>query len=159
MARSALAAFFSLAGAEASAQERLGSSTARSSHGRLAASSPGPGAARFAPDVSASRYRGSRARPMRGYGSRGPTRAGTGVWIPGRYERLPSRVLVPGRLERIWVPPVFETRYRPCGTAYRVLVTAGFWKELRHPSRYETRYTRRWVPGRYTYGTGAACRL
>ncbi|MEO1236116.1 MAG: hypothetical protein AAFX76_04940 [Planctomycetota bacterium] len=35
-----------------------------------------------------------------------------------------------GYHQRVWVPPVYETRYRRCGTPYRVCVSRGYYKQV-----------------------------
>ena len=42
--------------------------------------------------------------------------------------RQPNTRCLHGRHERVWVPPVHETRYRSCGTGYKVLIRSGFFK-------------------------------
>lgn len=49
-----------------------------------------------------------------------------------------TRVWVPGCSKRVWVPPRYEYRRRPCGTLVRICVSAGY---------YNTVYT----DGYYTY--------
>lgn len=75
--------------------------------------------------------------------------APTRVWIPGSYRTEVRRVWVPARSERRWFAPVYETRYRACGTAYRVLVRAGAWRTVTVPGYYDERPVKVWVPGRY----------
>ena len=153
------AAFIAGLGTSANAQERSVRSYAQRIHQRVSQHVPARPKARVTTNVSASRYRGSYNRPRRGYGSRGYTPPTTRIWVPGHYTQVAYQVFVPERLEKIWVAPVYETRYRACGTAYQVLVTAGFWKEICHPARYETRYRKQWVPGRYEVRTAANCRF
>ena len=83
-----------------------------------------------------------RGRFARGYGSKG-------IWIPGRYEKSAYRVFVPERFEKVWVPPVYETRRGRGGRVVKVLVCEGHYKEICHPAHYVTRYKMIWVPGHY----------
>lgn len=62
----------------------------------------------------------------------------------GRWETVVERVWVPGACERVWVEPVYATRYDPCGRAYQVCVRAGYWNTIQHPGHYEERSHRVW---------------
>ena len=73
------------------------------------------------------------------------------VWIPGHHEWRTREVVVPGAVRRVWVPARYETRYDPCGRAYRVCVSAGYWDRICEPDRVEHRRTRVWVAGHWTY--------
>lgn len=74
----------------------------------------------------------------------------TGRWVPGHYVTRTETVLVrPERCERVWVEPLYDTRYDDCGRPYRVLVRDGYWREVTVPARYETRHVEVWVPGRW----------
>ncbi|MEL7210159.1 MAG: hypothetical protein AAGK32_18340, partial [Actinomycetota bacterium] len=73
------------------------------------------------------------------------------VWVEGRWTWTTERVCVsPARTERIWVPPVYSTRYDPCGRARRVIVRHGYWDHVHVPARWENRRVRRWVEGYWT---------
>ena len=87
--------------------------------------------------VRASHYGGSR-----GY-------AHSRVWVAGRYETVRERVWVPGRCERVWVPPAFELRRDGCGRVVRVMVRAGCWETVQHPGHFEERCGRVWRPGHW----------
>lgn len=69
------------------------------------------------------------------------------VWTPGHYDTVERRVWVPGHEDRVWVEPVYETRYDAYGRSCEVLVRAGYWKTVRSPGHYETRRDEVWVPG------------
>ena len=88
------------------------------------------------------------------YGSYGsyryaPRYESSRVWIPGGYEMVNERVWVAGRVERVWVDPVFELRIGTCGERFRVLVCAGHWSTVQHPGHYEVRRVRVHVPGHW----------
>lgn len=71
----------------------------------------------------------------------------------GHYATRTHTVLVsPERHERVWVEPVYATRYDSCGTPYRVLIREGHWKTLHIPAQYETRTERYWVAGACDHG-------
>ncbi len=73
-------------------------------------------------------------------------------WIAGYYKNVPKRVWIPARYERVWIEPVYETRYDECGEPYRVLVCNGYWKKVYVAGCYETRYVKVWMPGRWSRG-------
>ncbi len=64
----------------------------------------------------------------------------------GRYEYRTERTWVPGYNRQVWVEPVYEWRYQPCGNRYRVLVRAGYHRTVCVPGRYENRQVKVWVP-------------
>lgn len=64
----------------------------------------------------------------------------------GRWETRHERVWVPGAVHRVWVPPVFETRYDYRGCPYQVQVRCGFWDTIQEQGYWEHRDTRVWVP-------------
>ncbi|MBL8860709.1 MAG: hypothetical protein JNK02_01755 [Planctomycetes bacterium] len=65
----------------------------------------------------------------------------------GRWETVVERVWVPGRTERVWVAPVYETRYDACGRPIQVCVRAGWWSTVQHPGHWEERRTKVWRNG------------
>ncbi len=69
------------------------------------------------------------------------------VFVPGHYETVERRVWIPETKEKIWVEPIYETRYDSCGRPYRVLVCDGTWRVVVHPGHYETRCERVYVDG------------
>jgi len=73
------------------------------------------------------------------------------TYVPGCYETVTVRVLVPARHETVWEPAVYETRYDPCGRAYRVCVREGYYRTVCIPARYEDRCERVFKPGRWVY--------
>jgi hypothetical protein len=82
-------------------------------------------------------------------GYRGPRvhRHGTTCyWVEGRYELVQRKVWVPARVEREYVPPVFQTIVVD-GQPRAVLVSQGYYREHFVPSRYETIADYAWVPG------------
>ncbi|MEM9380889.1 MAG: hypothetical protein AAGB93_13130 [Planctomycetota bacterium] len=64
----------------------------------------------------------------------------------GRYETRHRRVWVPGYDRQVWVAPVYDWRYDPCGRRTRVLVRAGYYRTECVPGRYESRAYEVWVP-------------
>jgi hypothetical protein len=59
------------------------------------------------------------------------------------------RVFEPGRSVRVWVPPVYETRFDACGRPHRVLVTPGHHALRSEPGRWVSKRVRVWAPGRW----------
>jgi len=82
----------------------------------------------------------------KGYGS---YRRCAPVRAAGHYETIERRVWVPGEREKVWIDPVYETRYDHCGRPYSVMVCPGRWTVRVHPAHYETRCERVWVPAAY----------
>lgn len=71
----------------------------------------------------------------------GPTLTADLATGPGGYWRtVRTRVWVDGYHDRVWIDPVYEWRYRRCGTRYRHCVRQGCWD-------------RRWIAGHWTYRT------
>jgi hypothetical protein len=68
-------------------------------------------------------------------------------WVPGHYEVVQDRVWVAGREEKVWVEPVYQWHYDPCGRATRVCVQEGYWKVVCTPGHYETCPRQMWVEG------------
>jgi len=64
------------------------------------------------------------------------------VWVPGHHDTVRRRVWVPGRVERVYQPAVYQTRYDRCGYETRVLVRRGYWTSRGTPGRYEVRVER-----------------
>jgi len=62
----------------------------------------------------------------------------------GHWETVVERVWVPGSCERVWIAPVYETRYDSCGRAFQVCVRAGFWDTIQHPGHYEDHSRQVW---------------
>ncbi len=82
-----------------------------------------------------------------GHGPRyGPTRQ---VWVPGAWVHETRRTWVPGRSERVWQPPRFETRFDFCGRAFQVQVSAGHWTTIHHPGYWQEQTVRVWRPGHW----------
>jgi hypothetical protein len=71
------------------------------------------------------------------------------VWVSGGTETVMRHVWVPGRIERVWVEPVFELRLGSCGERIRVCVASGYWRTIQHPGHYELRPVRVALPGRW----------
>lgn len=76
-------------------------------------------------------------------------RAPPPVWIPGHYQTVRERVLVPGPTTRVWIPEVVETRFDSCGVPYTVVVVPGHFETRTAPGRFEWRTRRVWVAGHY----------
>lgn len=68
-------------------------------------------------------------------------------WVPGHYETIGERIWVAAREDRIWVEPLFETHYDPCGRATQVCVRAGYWTTVCVPAHYENRQRQVWCAG------------
>lgn len=66
--------------------------------------------------------------------------ADLGVGGNGYWRNVRTRVWVDGYYDRVWVDPIYQWRYRACGTRYRHCVRQGCWN-------------RRWVGGHWTYRT------
>ncbi|MEZ6013502.1 MAG: hypothetical protein R3F49_00180 [Planctomycetota bacterium] len=64
----------------------------------------------------------------------------------GRWETRCERVWVPGAIRKVWVPPIYATRYDHCGRPYQVEVRCGFWDTIQEQGCWESRETRVWVP-------------
>jgi hypothetical protein len=58
----------------------------------------------------------------------------------GYWRTVTRRVWVGGFYDRVWVEPIYEWRFRRCGTRFRHCVRQGF-------------YDRRWVPGHWAHRT------
>jgi hypothetical protein len=71
-----------------------------------------------------------------------PTPGGHG----GHWRVIEEKVWVPGRIENVYVDPIYETRYDHCGNPYRVLVRAGCWSTIEHPGHWEIRQRKVWEP-------------
>lgn len=71
------------------------------------------------------------------------------VWVPGCYESVGEQVWVPGSCERVWSPPIFETRYDCYGRPYQICRAPGHWQTVERPGHYETRTVRVWRPAHW----------
>jgi len=71
------------------------------------------------------------------------------IWVPASYEFVLRPVFEPGHFERVWVEPVFETRYDPCGRPRQVQVCDGYWKDVFVPGRKISKRVRVFRPGHY----------
>ncbi len=71
------------------------------------------------------------------------------IWTPGHYETVYERAWIPASKQRIWIEPVYATRYDSCGRSYRVIVESGCWRWVETPGHYESRPVNRWVAGCY----------
>ena len=71
------------------------------------------------------------------------------VWVPGQFEIVHQQVWVPGCTQRVWVEPVYGRRVGVCGNHFRVLLRAGYWKNVYQPGHYETRSERVWRAGHW----------
>lgn len=69
------------------------------------------------------------------------------VWVPGRYEIQMQKVWVEGRTRKVYVEPVYETRFDSCGRAYQVLIAEGYYRLVRDPGCYQNRRVMVWRPG------------
>jgi hypothetical protein len=67
----------------------------------------------------------------------------------GHWETVVERVWVPGCPEQVWVQPLYETRYDPCGHPIQVCVRAGYWTTVQRPGHWEDRPRQVWRPARY----------
>lgn len=70
------------------------------------------------------------------------------VGVPsGYYEtRTETVMVVPERIGKQWVEPVFVTRYDSAGRPFSEKVSDGYYREVVIPARYETQVVRVWVP-------------
>ena len=77
-------------------------------------------------------------------------------WVPGRYVNECQRVWVEGIKRKVYVEPIFEIRYRACGTSYEVQVDGGYYKTVYEPGHFENRWVKVWKPGywRVIHGRG-----
>lgn len=78
-----------------------------------------------------------------GWGHHAPPR----VWVAGHYEYVMRRVWVPGTCTRVWIEPIFATRWDACGRAFRVCVREGYWDSVTSPGHFEDRGEPVWVAG------------
>lgn len=71
-------------------------------------------------------------------------------WVPDVVERRSETVLVePARFERVWVPAETEG-VRVGRVEFSSTVSAGYWREVQLPARYEKRWVNHVVvPGHY----------
>ena len=69
------------------------------------------------------------------------------VWVPGRYEVQMRKVWVEGHNRKVWVEPVYETRFDACGRPFRVLIAEGHYRLVREPGCYQNRRVKVWRPG------------
>lgn len=78
-------------------------------------------------------------------------------WVPDVVERRAETVLVePARFERVWVPAETEG-YRVGRVEFSSTVSAGYWREVSLPARYEKRWVNHVVvPGHYENVTVSA---
>ena len=67
----------------------------------------------------------------------------------GCWEWREERVWIEGYESRVWVQPVYETRYDHCGRRYQVIVRAGYWQTVCEPGHWEVRKHKVWVPNYY----------
>lgn len=74
----------------------------------------------------------------------GHTQAPQRVWVPGRWVFETKKHWAPGWSEKVWQPPVFETRFDFCGNSYQVQINAGFYRTVHHPGRWEYRKQKVW---------------
>jgi hypothetical protein len=68
-------------------------------------------------------------------------------WVPGHFEAQETRVWIPERKEKVWVPAVYGTRFDACGRAYQVLIRPARWSVVCDPGHFETRRERVWIAG------------
>jgi len=69
-------------------------------------------------------------------------------YISGYYETRTETILVqPERIERQYVPPIFDTRHDINGNPVVVKVAEGYYRNIVIPARYENVITKVWVPG------------
>ena len=74
-------------------------------------------------------------------------------WVPESYRYVTEKIWVPGHSERVWVPPVYETRRTRSGLS-RVLVKPGHYVTEQRPGRFEHVKRKLKVPGRWEYVCG-----
>ena len=71
------------------------------------------------------------------------------IWVPGCYTKVAQQVFVPGVQRKVWVPPVYGTRYDACGRPVPFLVCGGRWKIEYTSGCTTTRYVKVWTPGHW----------
>ena len=91
-----------------------------------------------------------RASRHSSYGGRS-YRAPRQTWIAGHYEFVNRDVWIPGRIERVYVEPIFETRWNACGLAVRVVIREGYFRDVRRHGHFISRSVRTWIPGQWSY--------
>ena len=123
------------------------------------------GGVRFTSEVAPQRHRGfERNRVVRGSTNIRTGRSrfgGRRAANTGRFEIRRERVWVAGRVERVWVPPVFEWRVPRCGPRQRICVQPGYYKNVQQPGYYSWETQRVWVPatrGRVVRRFDRSCR-
>ena len=69
-------------------------------------------------------------------------------FVPGHYESRTETVLVEAaHYERVYVAPIYETRYDRWRRPYTVCVRNGYYNDVYVPARYGNRVVSVWVPG------------
>jgi hypothetical protein len=77
-----------------------------------------------------------------------PVRPMGQYYISGYYETRTETILVePERIEKVYVEPVYDTRYTADGKPVVVKVADGYYREIVIPAKYTTIQTRVFVPG------------
>jgi len=69
------------------------------------------------------------------------------VWVAGCYVNENRRTWVAGAQRRVYVQPVYRTRYDSCGRSSRVLISDGYYEVVRDRGYYENRRVRVWRAG------------
>ena len=70
-------------------------------------------------------------------------------YIPGHYQIVREKVLIPGTCYQAYVPARYQSGCGIFGLRYRRLIAPAHYETRRTPDRYEYRNRRVWVPGRY----------
>ena len=70
-------------------------------------------------------------------------------WVPGHYDTVSRKVLVPATRERVYQAAVYEWRTDPFGVRYRVCVREAGYRTVYVPARWEYRTERVWHPGEW----------
>ncbi|MDF1797977.1 MAG: hypothetical protein P1V81_02285 [Planctomycetota bacterium] len=71
------------------------------------------------------------------------------VFVPGHYQAVEKQVWIAPKQVKVWVEPIFETRYDYCGQPYTVLIQAGHWAKHHQPGHFETVLEQVFQPGHY----------
>ncbi|MBK7643907.1 MAG: hypothetical protein IPJ19_12815 [Planctomycetes bacterium] len=71
------------------------------------------------------------------------------TWVPAHYETQLQKVWVDGVEQKVWVAPVYDWRYDPCGRPYKVQLEVGHWKTICQPGHFESRRVQVWVCGHW----------
>ena len=72
-----------------------------------------------------------------------------GVWVPGHYEIVKSRVWVPAYTHRVRRPAEYRYRWDRCGHRVRYVVRPAYWTTVRVAGHWDYRSQEVWRQGHY----------